>query len=62
MDSVEQCLRWDFHLNFSNSELLSSVDLIFAFADLIFAFAKRTLDTCRCNLRVQDKNKKYSTR
>ena len=55
MDSVEQCLRWDFHFNFSNSELLSS-------ADLIFAFAKKTLEACRCNLREQDKNKKYSTR
>ena len=49
MDSVEQCLRWDFHFNFSNSELLSSADLIFAFADLNFAFAKEPLEACRCS-------------
>ena len=49
MDFVEQCLRWDFHFNFSSSELLSSADLIFAFANLIFAFAKKTLEACRCS-------------
>ena len=53
MDSVEQCLRWDFHFNFSSSELLSSTDLIFAFADLIFAFAKKTLEACRCRCSSQ---------
>ena len=48
MDSVEQCLRWDFPFDFSRSELLSSGDLIFAFADLIFAFANKTLQPCTC--------------
>ena len=49
MDFVEQCLRWDFHFNFSSSKLLSSANLIFAFADLIFSFTKKTLEACRCS-------------
>ena len=49
MDFVEQCLRWDFNFNFSSSKLLSSADLIFAFANSIFAFAKKTPEACRCS-------------
>ena len=40
---MEQCLRWDFHFNFSSSEFWSS-------GDLIFAFAWKTLDACSYQL------------
>ena len=40
---MEQCLRWDFHFNFSSSEFWSS-------GDLIFAFVWKTLDVCSYQL------------